>query len=38
VTDINFAPVRAKFIRIKQSGTAENVPWSVRRLRVYERP
>ena len=35
--DIAFAPVRAKFVRITQTGSADNAsPWSVRRLRLYE--
>jgi mono/diheme cytochrome c family protein len=35
--DIAFAPVRAKFIRITQTGTADNAPpWAIRRLRLYE--
>jgi mono/diheme cytochrome c family protein len=38
ITEIAFAPVRAKFVRIKQTGSADNVPWSIRRLRVYEAP
>jgi len=36
LTDINFEPVQAKFVRIRQTGEAPNVPWSVRRLRLYE--
>jgi hypothetical protein len=36
-TSINFAPVRAKFVRITQTGTAADAPpWSVLRLRVFE--
>jgi mono/diheme cytochrome c family protein len=35
--DIAFTPVRAKFIRITQTGSAENAPpWAIRRLRLYE--
>jgi mono/diheme cytochrome c family protein len=37
LTDIRFAPVRAKFIRITQTATlADAPPWSVQRLRLYE--
>ena len=36
LTDIPFAPVRAKFLRITQTGTAENAPWTIQRLRLYE--
>ena len=32
---IAFPPVRAKFIRITQTGADPNFPWSVQRLRVY---
>jgi hypothetical protein len=32
---IAFEPVRATFIRITQTGTDPNYPWSVQRLRVY---
>ena len=35
LTDIVFAPVRAKFVRITQSGTAD-APWTIQRLRLYE--
>ncbi len=35
LTDIAFAPVRAKFVRITQSGSAE-APWTIQRLRLYE--
>ena len=36
-TVIAFAPVRAKFVRITQTGTAEPpVNWSIQRLRLYE--
>jgi hypothetical protein len=36
-SDISFAPVRAKYIRITQTGTTESAPpWSIRRLRIYE--
>ncbi len=35
LTDIVFAPTRAKFVRITQSGTA-NAPWTIQRLRLYE--
>jgi mono/diheme cytochrome c family protein/glucose/arabinose dehydrogenase len=35
--DITFAPVRAKFVRITQTGGGEGLPpWSIRRLRLYE--
>ena len=36
VNEISFAPTRAKFIRIRQTGSAENAPWTLRRLRVLE--
>ena len=36
-SDIAFAPVRAKFIRITQTGSTEGAPpWSIRRLRLFE--
>jgi hypothetical protein len=36
-TVITFAPVRAKYVRITQTGTAEPpVNWSIQRLRLYE--
>jgi hypothetical protein len=36
-TAIAFAPVRAKYVRITQTGTAEPpTPWSIQRLRLYE--
>jgi mono/diheme cytochrome c family protein/glucose/arabinose dehydrogenase len=36
-TAITFAPVRAKYVRITQTGTAEPpTPWSIQRLRLYE--
>ena len=36
-TVITFAPVRAKYVRITQTGTAEPpTPWSIQRLRLYE--
>jgi hypothetical protein len=35
LTDIVFAPVRAKFVRITQSATAD-APWTIQRLRLYE--
>ena len=38
LTDINFEPVQAKFVRLKQTATAGDVPWSVRRLKLYEAP
>jgi hypothetical protein len=38
ITEIAFTPTRARFMRIRQTGAAENVPWSMRRLRVYEAP
>ena len=33
-TAISFTPVRAKFVRIRQTGTAADAPWSLRRLKV----
>jgi mono/diheme cytochrome c family protein len=38
INEIAFAPTRAKFVRIRQTGAAENAPWTVRRLRVLEAP
>jgi hypothetical protein len=36
-TVISFAPVQAKFVRITQTASVENVPpWAVMLLRVYE--
>jgi mono/diheme cytochrome c family protein len=36
-TSVSFAPVRAKFVRITETGTStEPVPWSVLRLRLFE--
>jgi mono/diheme cytochrome c family protein len=35
LTDIVFAPTRAKFVRITQSGTAD-APWTIQRLKLYE--
>jgi mono/diheme cytochrome c family protein/glucose/arabinose dehydrogenase len=36
-TVIPFAPVRARFVRITQTATAEPpTPWSIQRLRLYE--
>jgi len=36
-TTITFAPVRAKFVRITQTGTTDApTPWSIQRLRLYE--
>ena len=36
-TSVTFAPVRAKFVRITQTGTAPDAPpWSVLRLRLFE--
>ena len=35
LTDIAFAPVRTRFVRITQSGTAD-APWTIQRLRLYE--
>jgi len=36
-TVIAFAPVRAKYVRITQTGTAEPpTPWSIQRLRLYD--
>jgi putative membrane-bound dehydrogenase-like protein len=38
-TTITFAPVRAKFVRITQTGTVADAPnWSMRNLRIYEAP
>ena len=35
--DITFVPVRAKYIRITQTGGGEALPpWSIRRLRLYQ--
>jgi mono/diheme cytochrome c family protein len=38
INEIAFAPTRAKFVRIKQTGAAENAPWTIRRLRILEVP
>jgi mono/diheme cytochrome c family protein/glucose/arabinose dehydrogenase len=38
VNEITFTPARAKFVRIRQTGTADNAPWTLRRLRVLEVP
>lgn len=38
VNEIAFAPAPAKFLRIRQTGTADNAPWTLRRLRVLEAP
>ena len=35
-TDVTFAPVRAKFVRITQTGTDADAPWTIQRLRLYE--
>ena len=38
-TVITFPPVNARFVRITQTGAAENAPpWSMRQLRLYEAP
>ena len=38
-TSVTFKPVRAKFVRITQTGTAADAPpWSVLRLRLFESP
>ena len=36
LTDIKFAPVRAKFVRITQTASVPDAPWAVERLRLYE--
>jgi hypothetical protein len=38
VNEISFVPTRAKFVRIRQTGTAADAPWTLRRLRVLEVP
>jgi hypothetical protein len=38
INELTFTPTRAKFVRIKQTGTADNAPWTVRKLRVLEMP
>ena len=38
VNEIAFTPARAKFVRIRQTGSAENAPWTIRRLRILEVP
>jgi mono/diheme cytochrome c family protein len=35
-TDITFAPVRAKFVRITETASVPDAPWAVERLRLYE--
>jgi mono/diheme cytochrome c family protein len=37
-TTITFAPVRAKFVRLTQTGTAADTPLTIQRLRLYEAP
>jgi F5/8 type C domain len=38
-TSVTFAPVRAKFVKITQTGSAPDAPpWSVLRLRLFEAP
>jgi hypothetical protein len=38
-TSVTFAPVRAKFVKITQTGSAPVAPpWSVLRLRLFEAP
>ena len=38
-TSISFAPVRAKFVRLTQTGSEAEAPaWSIRNLRIYEAP
>jgi mono/diheme cytochrome c family protein/glucose/arabinose dehydrogenase len=37
--DISFDPVRAKFIRITQTASADDAPpWTIRRLRIFQTP
>lgn len=38
VNVITFRPVEARFVRITQTGTDANYPWSVQRLRLYRAP
>ena len=38
VNEIAFTPARAKFVRIRQTGSADNAPWTIRRLRILEVP
>ncbi len=38
VNEIAFTPTRAKFVRIRQTGSADNAPWTIRRLRVLQAP
>ncbi len=37
-TTIAFAPVRARVVRITQTGSAESAPWTIERLRLFESP
>jgi hypothetical protein len=37
-TDAAFAPAKARFVRITQTASAADAPWSVERLRLYESP
>ena len=37
-TDAAFAPTKARFVRITQTASAADAPWSVERLRLYESP
>ena len=39
ITAIGFRPVRARFVRITQTGTASDAPpWTMQRLRLYQAP
>jgi hypothetical protein len=37
-TEINFAPAKAKFIRITQTGSVDGLFWSIHELQVYTPP
>jgi hypothetical protein len=38
-TDVSFAPAHAKYIRITQTGTADDsANWAISNLRIYEAP
>jgi hypothetical protein len=38
-TDVSFTPVKAKYIRITQTGTPDDAAhWAISNLRVYEAP
>jgi len=38
LTDIHFAPATAKFVRVTQTGTADDAFWTIREFRVMKAP